>query len=64
MIEKHAITQFIATWTPTIVAKVGDYFHLDFQANLLTNLSKYMRVNLDYATWAQQQARVQARIKQ
>ncbi len=56
--------QFTIAWTLATIAEMGDHFHHDFQVGIPIDPHKYMGVNLGYITWAQQQARLQARTKQ
>ncbi len=42
--ENHVRAQFIAAWILTIIAKMGDHFHHDFQTCLQVDPCKYMGV--------------------
>ncbi len=57
IVEKHARTQFIATWTPTTIKEVGDRFHQNFQASLWIDPHKYIDANLGCTIWVPQQVR-------
>ncbi len=51
IVEKRAKAQFIATWIPTIIKDVDDRFHLNFQADLQIDTSRYMGANLGCIIW-------------
>jgi hypothetical protein len=56
--EKHAKTQFIMAWTPTIV-EMGDIFTMIFK-QVFKYIDTSTRGESGYTTWAQQQIRVLA----
>lgn len=63
-VEKGARAQFTIAWTLAVVTEMGDYFHHDFQTCLQIVPHKYMGMNLGCTTWAHQQSKMRARVKQ
>jgi hypothetical protein len=49
--KKHTTTQFVATWTLTILKEVGNKFPQNFLVCLWVDLCKYRAMNLGHTRW-------------
>jgi hypothetical protein len=60
LVEKELVkqqrTNFIATWSSSIMKEVGDIFHYNFKVGLRTHPCGYKGVNFGSTTQVQKQA--------